>query len=63
MTKKAEEHTIEKEFGYLKIDGEYYELKGSDGHPEFKKVDSEKIRDRIAKAKRIAKKLKDHLDR
>ena len=52
---------FEKEYGYLKAKGKYYQMNQKNGKFTFKEDKEAKIK--ISKAKEIAKKLKDALDR
>lgn len=55
---------IERKLGYLVINGMYYTVEpNSTGRPKFIKMDQKKIKAKLNKVDRIAKKLKNHLNR
>jgi asparagine synthetase A len=56
-----EKMKLEKEFGYLKINGKYFD--GIDNHGELKFVEVKDIDKKIKKAKEMAKILEESLDR
>jgi hypothetical protein len=59
---KVEEFDVK--FGYLVINGEYYEgSQSKTGSPTLKRLDKKVIENKISKARKIAKKLKNSLDR
>lgn len=57
-----EEMRIDKKYGYLIINGKYYEGTTKDGKPVFKEVKIDEIKDKITKAEKIADKLKTKVD-
>ncbi len=60
---KLGKHIIEKKYGMLIINGEYYEQTTKDGKPKFKPVSKTKVNRAENMAKEIAEKIKDSLDR
>ena len=52
---------FDKEYGYLKAKGKYYQMTQKDGKFAFR--EDKEAKNKISKAKEIAKKLKDSLDR
>ncbi len=54
---------IQKKYGLLMINGEYFEETSKDGKPMFKKVNKTKVNKLEKMAKEIAEKIKDSLDR
>jgi len=53
---------VEKKYGYLVVNGKYYEIESERGVPKTKLISKTVINDRLKKAKQIAKKLKTSLD-
>lgn len=54
---------IEKLYGYLVINGEYYQIdRDRQGKPTFKIQDKKRIEQKLVKAREMAKKLKENLD-
>ncbi len=60
---KLGKHIIEKKYGMLIINGEYYESTTKDGKPIFKPVSKARVNKAEKMAKEIAEKIKDSLDR
>lgn len=54
---------IIREYGYLKIDNKYFEPKQVDGHTSYVEVSPEKAKKRLDMITKIAKTLKDNLDK
>jgi len=53
---------LEKKYGYLLIDGKYYEFATKDGQPILKQIPTEEVEEQKRKAEQIAEKLKDGVD-
>jgi len=62
MTNKKSELNLEKKFGYVVLNGDYYIIDHEDGKPIFVKESKKKVNEQIRKAKAIAKKLVTGLD-
>ncbi len=60
---KLGSHEIQKKYGFLMIDNQYYEETHKDGKPIFKPVSKAKVNKAEKMAKEIAEKIKDSLDR
>lgn len=60
---KLGKNVIEKKYGLLMINGEYFEETHKDGKPTFKKVNKKRINKVEKMAGEIAEKIKDSLDR
>lgn len=59
--KKSE---ITKEFGYLKVDGKYYEFnEKATERTSYLQVDAKKVKEKISLAKEITEKLKESLNK
>lgn len=55
---------ITKEYGYLKVDGKYYEFnEKSPERTSYLQVDQKKVKEKIGLAKEITEKLKNSLDK
>ncbi len=53
---------IDDKYGYLVINGIYYEVKSKLGRPVFEKVDIKKVKEKLKKAEKIAEELKTKVD-
>ena len=62
LSKEKMIESIEKRYGYIYIDGDYYEGTTKDGKPVFKKQPRKKVEERIKMAKDIAVAIQDSLD-
>ena len=60
---KMGKHEVQKKYGMLIIDGEYYEESSKDGKPIFTMASKAKINKAEKMAKEIAEEIKDSLDR
>ncbi len=60
---KLGKNVIEKKYGFLMINEEYYEETHKDGKPIFKKISKKRIKNAEKMAAEIAEKIKDSLDR
>ena len=60
--KKSEIKEVEKHYGYLVVNGEYFELNISGKETKFKKVKSSVVKKKITLMEDLAKKLKESLD-
>ncbi len=60
---KLGKNIIEKKYGLLVINGEYYESVSKDGKPTFKKINKKRVKKAEKMAGEIAEKIKDSLDR
>lgn len=54
---------IEKRYGYLVIDDNFYKVDTRDGQPVFKRVSKAKINRKLKKSEKLAEKLKEDLDK